>query len=159
MSDLGRIMALDHGMARIGVAVSDPLRLIARPVTIITHVSRQADFEAIAAIARDEEVARVVVGIPTSSTGGLSRQAGIVVQWGCRLAEFLDVSVVGWDESYTSVAAEAVDGRRSGARSRQDDVAAAILLQDYLDSGGTDGEPGRPIQSFATGSQADVANQ
>jgi len=150
VSDLWRIMALDHGLARIGVALSDPLRMVARPATVITHISRQADFVAIAEIARAEDVARVVLGIPTSSTGGLTRQAVIVVQWGSRLARFLDLPVVGWDESYTSVAAEGVGSRRKGARGPLDDVAAAVLLQDYLDSGGTNGEPGQPIQTFAS---------
>jgi len=149
MSDLWRIMALDHGTARIGVALSDPLRMVARPLKVIEHTSRSADFEAIAQIARGEDVARVVLGVPTSSSGGMSRQAIIVVQWGCRLAHFLNLPVVGWDESYTSVAAEEINDKRKNTRGPLDDVAAAILLQDYLESGGTDGEPGQPIQALA----------
>lgn len=150
MSDLWRIMALDHGMARIGVALSDPLRLVARPLKVIEHTSRGADFAAIAEIARSEDVARLVVGIPTSSSGGLSRQAGIVVQWGCRLAAYLNLPVIAWDESFTSIAAKQMSGRRGGQRAPLDDVAAAVLLQDYLDSGGTNGEPGQPIQTLAS---------
>lgn len=149
MSDLWRVMAIDHGLANIGIALSDPMRLVARPAQVIRHVSRQADFDAIEAIARESEVARVIIGIPTSSTGGPSRQAVLIVRWGCKLARFLDLPVIGWDESYTSIAAGEITGKRRAAQGPLDDVAAAVLLQDYLDSGGTNGEPGQPIQALA----------
>lgn len=152
MSEMSRIMAIDHGLHNIGIALSDPLRMIARPAQVIQHVSRQSDFEAIAAAAKEAGVGRIILGVPTRVDGGLSRQAEIIVQWGCRLEQFLGLPVIGWDETNTSAAADKIAAENRGKRSSHrpvDDVAAAVLLQDYLDSGGTHGEPGQPIQAFA----------
>jgi putative pre-16S rRNA nuclease len=152
MTDPQSIMAIDHGQARIGIALSDHLRLVARPVRVISHSTQAADFEAIAAIVREFDAARVVIGIPTGADGGQSRQSEIVIKWASKLARHVTVPIVGWDESYTSVKAAEISltkRMRHRAKGQLDDVAAAMLLQDYLDSGGTNGEPGQPIEALA----------
>src|SRR5690242_11000249 len=117
MTDMLRVMAIDHGLANIGIALSDPLRIIAKPHLILKHINRDADFTAIAEIAQLNEVGRVVIGIPTTTGGGLSRQAVVVVEWGCKLERFLNLPVFGWDESYTSVTAGAIAGKNRAKQS------------------------------------------
>jgi putative Holliday junction resolvase len=152
MTDLLRVMAIDHGLANIGIALSDPLRIIAKPYSILKHISREADFKAIAGIVQANDVGRIIIGVPTTTGGGLSRQAVVAVDWGCKLERFLNLPVFGWDESYTSVTAGEIAGKKRAKQGPLDDVAAAVLLQDYLDSGGTHGEPGHPIQAIKAAS-------
>lgn len=145
-------MAIDHGETRVGIALSDPLRIIARPFRVIVHTNRKADLREIAAIVAEHNVARIVIGIPTGTDGKLTGQARKVIAWARKLAMAVSVPVVTWDESYTSVDAEALmqaKVRHPHKRRAIDDVAAAVLLQDYLNSGGTHGDPGQPLETLA----------
>jgi putative Holliday junction resolvase len=153
MSESRRLMGIDHGEARIGVALSDPLGLFATPHSTITCTTPEKDFEALAQIAREAEVGRVVVGLPTATDGGIGMQARIVIHWARALAEAIGLPVVLWDESYSSIdalAARRASGRRKrkGKRESLDDVAAAAILQDYLNAGETNDEPGQPLENF-----------
>jgi putative Holliday junction resolvase len=132
-----RILAVDPGEKRIGIAVSDPTGTIANPFTIIKHVSRTLDAAKIVQIAREHGVVKIIVGQPLDSDG----EAGSAARRSERLAnairEQTDVSVILWDES--SSTNEAVSARRSMGVSRRkrgghlDDIAATVILQDYLD--------------------------
>lgn len=152
MSQIRRLMGIDHGEVRIGVALSDPLGMFASPHTIITHSTREEDFAALARIARDEGVVKIVIGLPTDSEGRIGHQAARVVEWARTLAELVSLPIVFWDESYSSVdAAEALQstGKRRRRRGEPlDDVAAAAILQEYLDAGGSEREPGRPLEDL-----------
>jgi putative Holliday junction resolvase len=100
MTPSRRLMGIDHGEARIGVALSDPLGLFASPCTIITCSTPEEDFAALARIAEDSGVVRVIVGLPTASDGGIGMQARIVIAWARELAEKIKLPVVFWDECY-----------------------------------------------------------
>ena len=131
-------MALDVGDRRVGVAVSDPLGLWARPLTVITRRSRQEDYRAIARLVREQEVSRIVVGHPLSMDGRVGPQALRVERYAAGLAEFLDIPVVLWDERLSTAEAERLL-HESGETSREyrgkiDAVAAAVILQSYLDA-------------------------
>jgi putative Holliday junction resolvase len=128
-----RIMALDHGSARIGVALSDPLHIIASPHTVIQHRSQAKDFEQLAAIIHEKEVGKVVVGLPTDSEGGIGEQARTVIRWARRLASAIDVPVVLWDESYSTEDAQAVQRELRRSSHALDAIAAAIILRNYLE--------------------------
>lgn len=154
MTTSRRLMGIDHGETRIGVALSDPLGLFASPYTIITHSTPEEDFAALVRIAEDSGVVRVIVGLPTATDGGIGMQARIVIVWARELAEKIKLPVVFWDESYSSVDAlevrRATGGRRrKGKKGPLDDVAAAALLQEYLDAGESDDEPGQPLKRYA----------
>lgn len=123
---------MDHGNARIGLAVSDELGLVARPLRIVKHVSRAADAEVVAAVAGEQAVGEVVIGLPTGSEGEIGPQARTVKRFGEALAGLVSVPVVYWDESYSTRAAKARRGRR--AQGPVDAEAAAVILQDYLDA-------------------------
>lgn len=152
MSQMRRLMGIDHGEVRIGVALSDPLGMFATPHTIVTHSTPEEDYDALARIARGEGVVKIVVGLPTDAEGRIGHQAAVVVEWARAFAGVVSVPIVFWDESYSSIgAAEALQstGKRRRRRGEPlDDVAAAAILQDYLDSGGSEREPGRPLEDL-----------
>ena len=133
-----RTLALDVGDRRVGVAVSDPLGMWARPLTVILRRSREEDYRAIAGLVEEYEVERVVVGHPLHMSGEVGAQARRVERYAAGLAEYLSVPVVLWDERLSTAEAEQVLrekgelSRRS--RSRIDAVAAAVILQSYLDA-------------------------
>jgi putative Holliday junction resolvase len=155
MTEPRRVMGIDYGEARIGIALSDPLGLVARPLLILQRRGRKADYAAIQAIIGDEQVAKVVVGLPTASDGGIGRQAQLVIRWARKLATALSCPIALWDESYSSL--DAFETARNAVRRQDrrkpgepvDDLAATVMLQEYLDAGGAEHEPGQPLESFA----------
>jgi putative Holliday junction resolvase len=129
-----RMLGLDVGERRIGVAVSDGT--IAVPLTIVEHRSRADDIDRVAAIAREQQAALVVVGLPLLESGAEGEQARRTRRFGDAVARRIDVPVVYHDERYTTVrAVEAVAPHRARrrARMRVDDHAAAMILQSYID--------------------------
>ncbi len=137
-----RVLALDVGDRRIGVALSDPTGLIASPLTIIYRVAERKELEAISDLIAQHSVERVVIGLPRTLRGEVGPQAQRVMRFGQHLAEAVEVPVVYWDERHSTVDAERIvrSRERSKARGRReavDDVAAAVILQSYLDSVGS----------------------
>ncbi|MGD0765723.1 MAG: Holliday junction resolvase RuvX [Dehalococcoidia bacterium] len=133
-----RLLGLDVGDARIGVAISDPNGQVAIPLTTLQRRSTETDLAAIAALAGKEEVEALVVGFPLSLNGAVGRQAQRVQDFAHRLQAAVPVPVELWDERFSSVQADELL-RRGGPGSRkrrgdQDSLAAAIILQGYLDS-------------------------
>ncbi|MBN1310171.1 MAG: Holliday junction resolvase RuvX [Anaerolineae bacterium] len=148
-------MGIDYGEARIGVALSDPLSIFAQPHSIIAHTKPGEEFPALSTIVEQNQVIRIVVGLPTDSMGGIGSQAKIVIRWARELANAVSLPITLWDESYSSEEALAIQrasGRRKARDNRRrkplDDVAAAAILQDYLDAGGRDDEPGQTLETF-----------
>ena len=137
-----RILGLDPGEARIGVALSDPLGIIAQPHAVLDR--RHGDVMAeLRRIVAENDVDLVVVGLPIGLAGGEGPAAAQARELGRRVAEDLGVSVEHYDERFTTVQAEAAllesGMRRDGRRARRDMVAAALMLQAYLDHRGTGG--------------------
>jgi putative Holliday junction resolvase len=133
-----RILALDVGEKRIGVAISDLSQTLARSLQVIQRGSRQHGFAAVARLVEEYEVEKVVVGYPRSLDGTAGKQAEKVECYAAGLAEALTVPVILWDERLSTVSAERLM-REAGLRGRKkqervDAVAAAVILQDYLDS-------------------------
>lgn len=127
-------MGLDVGDKRIGVAVSDPGRSLARSLQVIERGPKGQDLEAIGQLVRDLDVTRIVVGYPRSLDGTIGEQAKRVERYARELERGLGVPVVLWDERLSTVAAERLmrDTGRNDARGI-DAVAAAVILQNYLD--------------------------
>jgi putative holliday junction resolvase len=134
----GRVMALDLGSKRIGVAVCDPTRTIAQSYGVIKRRSRVEDYERYEQIIADEEITLLVVGLPTRIDGSDSNTAVWIRSYIEELSQRIDIPVEFWDESYTTVMAEESlrqRGKRGKkARERVDAVAAAIILQSFLDA-------------------------
>ncbi len=133
-----RVLGLDIGERRIGIALSDPSGTLARPLQTLVRSSRPADFAALAALVAEHEVELVVVGRPLSLDGSEGPQARRIARYADALAAHLPVPVVFWDERFTTVEAEEILRRNRRRRKRADRadvdaVAAALILQRYLD--------------------------
>ncbi len=133
-----RILGLDVGDKRIGVAVSDPLGMTAQGVTVIRREDPERDLERLGRLARELGVGQVVVGLPRRTDGTLGTEARVVGDFAARLERVLGIPVVLWDERFTSAAAEkllvSADVRRARRRRVIDKVAAALILQNYLEA-------------------------
>src|ERR1051325_4832541 len=134
----GRILALDVGRKRIGLALSDPLGITAQGLPNLVRKNKRADLAQMARIAADHGVALFLVGDPLHMSGDAGRQAEWVRQFADDLAAHTGIAVRLWDERLTTVEASRVL-RESGIsiekRARAvDRLSAVILLQSYLDS-------------------------
>lgn len=148
-----RVLALDIGDKRIGVALSDSMAWLASPLTVIKRGNRPAELDAILALVRQHQVERIVIGYPRSLSGETGAQAKKVEQYAqalCKRMENVDnperrVLVSFWDERLSTAQAERMvheSGRRV-QRESIDALAAAVILQGYLDArqlGSTDEE-------------------
>ncbi len=133
-----RLIGLDVGEARIGVAVSDPTGTLASPREVLARHPEATALNAIQHLAEAEEAEAIIVGLPRSLSGELHGQAALVQAFADLLRQQVTVPVHFWDERLSTVAAER-EMRSSGARRSQrrkmvDAVAAAIILQSYLDA-------------------------
>ena len=133
-----RVMALDVGEKRIGVALSDPTGMLATPLTTISRQQQDADFGEVTRLAAEHEVDEIVVGMPISLSGRIGAQAGRVSRFADALTERSSLPVRSYDERYSSKEAERLIREAGSSPSRNkariDAVAAAVILQSYLDS-------------------------
>lgn len=133
-----RILALDHGTKRIGVALSDELGWTAQPLETYERRTLDRDIAHILDLVRIHEVGQVLLGLPLQLNGEEGPAVQAVRLFIERLAEALPVPIVTWDERMTTKAAEelliAADMSRKKRKGVVDRVAAAILLQSYLES-------------------------
>jgi putative Holliday junction resolvase len=129
-----RVLALDVGERRIGVAVSDPTGLLATPHGVIHRRSKAQDFAAVARMVAELGAERVVVGLPLSLNGDVGPQARRVMRYAQALAQALSVPVELYDERYSTVTADELlaEGGRKRRRTPIDAAAAAVILQEYL---------------------------
>jgi putative Holliday junction resolvase len=132
------ILALDFGERRIGVAVSDSLGVTARPLQVLERGAVKDDIESIKQLVARYRCERIVVGFPLNMDGSAGPQARRARTFAGRLRGSLGVEVVMWDERLTTVEADnamlSANLKPDERRARRDAVAAAILLQDYLDA-------------------------
>jgi len=137
-----RLLALDVGDRRVGVAVSDLAGLIATPLTVIRRSSKVEDFAKIARLVREQSAGMLVIGHPLNADGSAGPQARRVERYATAMSEALrldglKVPMIMWDEYGSTQRAQALmisAGRRAkDRRQRIDAAAAAVILQDYMD--------------------------
>jgi putative Holliday junction resolvase len=132
-----RILALDYGRKRIGLALSDELRLTAQPLKTLARKNRADDVRRLREICREQGVARIIVGHPVHMTGESGTMADEAARFAARLKKELGIDVELLDERLTSWEAEQMAAGTRSPRGRGheplDDVAAAILLREYLE--------------------------
>lgn len=133
-----KYLGIDHGNARIGIAISDLSLTLARPLRIVMHVSRLEDAKIISQIAAEESCSAIIVGLPLDADGSIGPRARSVNRFIEELRIQTECEVIAWDESNsTKKATETSILRGESKKQRQtamDDQAAAIILQDYLDN-------------------------
>jgi putative Holliday junction resolvase len=132
-----RILAVDYGRKRIGLALSDELGLTAQPLATLARVNRQTDLRRLREACRARGVTHIIVGHPLHITGEAGEMAHEAARFAARLEKVTGISVELVDERLTSweaarTVAETKPSAR-GKRSSLDDVAAAVLLRDYLE--------------------------
>ncbi len=137
-----RMLGLDVGERRIGIAVSQGR--LAVPLTIVEHESRAADLERIAALTLEQEAEAVIVGLPITMSGEEGEQARRTRRFGDALARRIGVPVIYHDERMSTLQVVGAAGARvrgargraasRGGKARIDDLAAAVILQSYLDT-------------------------
>ena len=134
-----RVLGIDLGSRRIGVAVSDASGTLASPLAVLTRSGDQsADHSALLALAREHGAERLIVGLPLSLSGEVGPAARAALDEAEALADAVGVPVETYDERLTTVQATrsmiAANVRRSARRRTVDQVAAAVMLQAWLDS-------------------------
>ena len=133
-----RILGLDIGDKRVGVAVSDPEEIIASPLTVITRDNGSSTIDTIVRLMGQYDVKRIVVGLPYSLDGSLGIQASKVKDFVDKLSQSASADIKLWDERLSTVAAERLlrgaGNKKAREKSRLDAAAAAFILQGYLDS-------------------------
>ncbi len=132
-----RILAIDPGTVRLGLALSDPSGTIAQPLSVLARRSEAEDLKALADLVERHEVGLIVIGLPRLMDGRIDAAAQQAQAFGTNVAQATGRPVAYWDERLTSVAAERFlieqGKRRSRRRQEIDRVAATLLLQGYLD--------------------------
>ncbi len=127
-----RVLGLDHGAARCGLAVSDGSGTVARPLEVVNRPDSRAGLERIAAQAREVQAETIVVGLPLLTGGEEGAQAKVARSFAGRLRKLVDCEVEMFDERFTSQMADR--SADAGAQSDHDALAAAHILQSYLDA-------------------------
>lgn len=134
-----RILALDHGTKRVGVAVSDEMFIIAQPLEYIPPEPFAAFLARLKQIIGEKEVGQILVGLPRNMDGSYGPAALKVQAFVAVLKDAVTIPIKFWDERLTSTQAQRflIQGgvRRAQRKEKVDKTAAAILLQSYLDSG------------------------
>ena len=134
---MSRLLGLDVGEKRIGVAVCDETQTLARPLLTLNRASKKEDFAKLAALCREHAIEKVVVGLPKTLRGEEGPQAQRVRRYAIELQAALNLPIEFWDERYSSVDAQerlASSSRKPRAKGEIDAAAAAIILQEYLDA-------------------------
>jgi putative Holliday junction resolvase len=134
-----RLLGVDYGAVRIGLAISDPERRLASPLAVYERRGRDQDAEYFRALASAEDVGALVVGLPIHLDGREGQKAIEARAFGVWLAEATGLPVTFWDERFSTVEAESALWQagltHKKRKARRDRVAAQILLQAYLDAG------------------------
>ena len=135
---MNRVLGIDYGERRLGLAVSDPLGMIAKPLKILDRQSTPDYFSEILNITTAYDVNKIVVGLPLTLKGRYSQQTRIVQDFIDKLKLMVKIPVVHIDERLSSVAAirslKEQNVKTGHEKGRIDETAAAIILQEYLDS-------------------------
>ncbi len=133
-----RILGLDVGTKRIGIAISDELGWTAQGIKTLHRSNGQSDLGEIRDIAREYGVEKIVVGLPRNMNGSLGPQAEMTLGFVQELREILGVPIITWDERLSTVEATKMliraDLSRKKRRGKVDMTAAILILQSYLDS-------------------------
>jgi len=131
-------MAIDYGERRLGLALSDPLKIIAKPFKIIDRLYKPDYLKEIATIIVKEDIELLVVGLPLTLKGEYSKQTKIVEEFVSNLKSKFQIPVVQVDERLSSISAQKSLKEQNiylrNNKAKIDETAAAIILQEYLDS-------------------------
>lgn len=134
---MGRFLAIDFGEKRIGLALSDPMKIIAKPFKTIFYSNQNDLINKIALIIKDEKIEKIILGLPKGLKGNNTSQTNIVIEFYNYIKDKIDTPIVMEDERLSSVSAKKSlilqDIKTGHNKALIDETAAAIFLQLYLD--------------------------
>ena len=134
---LKRVLAVDWGEKRIGLAISDPKRRFARSLGVINHVSRKLDAKKICEIAFENNVDAIIMGVTYDDENRLTPNGRSANRLADEIASSFGNQVIFWDESFTTKEAKQLQLEKGISKTRRkghhDDMAAVLLLEDYLE--------------------------
>ena len=139
-----KVLGIDPGEKNIGIAISDPTGTLARPLKLIEHINKRTNAERICEIAKKENVDLIIIGQATDQDGKPNFSGRKSARLAGEIRSLTEIPVKLWDESYSTQ--DAIQTRiklgapRSARRGHQDKIAAAIILQSYLDANNTNNE-------------------
>jgi putative Holliday junction resolvase len=133
----GRVLSVDPGSMNIGIAVSDPLRMVASPLTVVKHASMEKDCQAISQICQEQQISLVIVGHALGADGETNAPSRHAQKLADMLKKIILVPVVLWDESGSTQQAKKIQLKMGVSRKKRtghlDAHAAAVILQNFLD--------------------------
>ncbi len=136
MSEMYRIMAVDYGEKRIGIALSDPMRMFAKPFVVVPNTENY--LHEISKIVEEENVQKIVLGLPLNLKGEDSQKTKEVRVEYEKFNDFFSIPVILWDERFTTVEANEILKKQKysvkDARKVVDKLAASLILKSYLDN-------------------------
>ena len=134
---MGRLLAIDYGNKRVGLAISDPMQIIAKPFKTITYSDNKNLLCQIKIIVSNKKIEKIILGLPLNMKGDKSNQTSLVIEFSNSLKEYIDIPIIMQDERLSSVSAKKsliIQEVKTGYnKARIDETAAAIFLQQYLD--------------------------
>lgn len=137
-----KILGIDPGEKNIGIAVSDPTGTLARPLLVLKNISRQINAHKIQSLAEKEQVDLIIIGQATDEDGKPNFSGRKATRLAGELRSLTSIPVELWDESYSTQDAKALNlslgVSQKSRQGHQDEIAAAIILQSYLDAHPTD---------------------
>jgi len=132
-----RALGIDYGTKRMGFAISDATRTISQPLSVLERKSLAADMEHIRSLVDKFRVTTIVVGLPKAADGSLTRMAREIIFFIKELKKHVNVPVICWDESLSTLSSEELlieaDVSRKKRKKVIDKIAASVILQHYLD--------------------------
>lgn len=135
---MGRILGIDVGTVRTGLALSDPLHMLATPHSVIDATKPSQALQSVIDLCKEQDVERIVLGWPLHMNGDPGQMTAAIQKFADQLSEQIDTPIVKWDERLTTVTAEqgliASGAKRKRKKELVDQLAAQIMLQHYLDA-------------------------
>jgi putative holliday junction resolvase len=133
-----KILGIDYGESRIGVAISDETGIMAQGLTTLKRKNRQADLQALGDVIEKQQIERIVLGYPLRIDGSAGIQCEKVSRFAALLERTFHLPVICWDETFSTKEAEEMmfqmKVKRGKKREMVDRIAASIILQDYLNA-------------------------
>ena len=134
---MGRLLAIDYGNKRVGLAISDPTQIIAKPYKTVTYSDNKNLLTQIRTIISSKKIEKIILGLPLNMKGKKSAQTNLTIEFSDFLKENCDIPILMYDERLSSISAKkslVFQGVKTGYnKARIDETAAAIFLQQYLD--------------------------
>ena len=133
---MSRLLCIDYGSKNIGLAISDNLKIFSRPYNIISNIGYENFVISLKEIIKKEEIEKIILGLPFNLSGNMTQKTEEILGILEKLKEDLDIPIIGYDESFSSVEAKEIasaNGKKTSIK-KIDDIAASVILKNYMEN-------------------------